>query len=395
VNRIPLPAAVLAIALAAALAATLAALSVRHADSGAGTSRGATPDPLDGAVEMRGRVEVPERTWVESGGHIYGAKPDALGPIGGGKGYARTVAKGDYRVSNLDGLLDALRKAKPGQVVYVADGAEIDCTARVLIEKLVVEVPGGVTLAGGRGRDGSPGPILYSDALDTLPLVRAAGADVRITGLRIRGPDAERRLDHRRRAFGQGRGRDYYYLLPISRGVYTEFPGLEVDNCELSGWSHSAVCLDGGTGHRVHHNAIHHNQRHGLGYGICLDEAEALIEQNLFGFNRHSIAGTGRPGTSYEARHNVDLGELPSHCFDMHGWPQQDGAEPVAGTRVRIHHNTFLASQTAIDIRGIPEQECRIDGNWFPNFPSAAGAEGGPAVRCHDGAVVQDNRFGP
>ena len=46
-----------------------------------------------------------------------------------------------------------------------------------------------------------------------------------------------------------------------------------------------------------------------------LDKAEALIQYNLFDFNRHSIAGTGRPGTSYEVSYNVELGESLSHCF--------------------------------------------------------------------------------
>ena len=67
-------------------------------------------------------------------------------------------------------------------------------------------MPAGVTLAGDRGRDGSEGALICSDALKTPVLIRAAGPDVRITGLRIRGPNPKRYLDHHRRSFNEGRG---------------------------------------------------------------------------------------------------------------------------------------------------------------------------------------------
>ena len=58
-----------------------------------------------------------EQTWVEIDNIVYGAKGDERGPIGGGKGYANIVTKGDFIVKDLDALLDALSKAKAGQVV--------------------------------------------------------------------------------------------------------------------------------------------------------------------------------------------------------------------------------------------------------------------------------------
>ena len=57
---------------------------------------------------------------------------------------------------------------------------------------------------------------------------------------------------------------------------------LEVDDCEIAGWSHAAIYLKGGIGHHVHHSFVHHNQYQGLGYGVCHDVAESLIERNLF-----------------------------------------------------------------------------------------------------------------
>jgi len=84
------------------------------------------------AALLCARPATPEdATWVQREGEVYGAQADASGPIGGGQGYARIAAKGDFTVSDLDGLLKALGQAKAGQVVFIPGDAEIDCTARV------------------------------------------------------------------------------------------------------------------------------------------------------------------------------------------------------------------------------------------------------------------------
>ena len=215
-----------------------------------------------------------ELTFVEIGNVVYGAKADERGPIGGGNGYASAITKGDYIVNDLDALLDALSKAKQGQVVFIPGNTEIDLTARIYIEQLVLEVPEGVTLAGDRGYRKSKGALLSSDALKTPVMIRAAGPNVRITGLRIRGPNPKRYLDHHRRAFSYGGGgHDYYYKFPISRGITTEHPHLQVDNCEISAFGHAGIHLIKGDGHHIHHNFIHHCQYNGLGYGVSLNTA--------------------------------------------------------------------------------------------------------------------------
>ncbi|MCD4699121.1 MAG: right-handed parallel beta-helix repeat-containing protein [Phycisphaerae bacterium] len=328
----------------------------------------------------------PARTWVEIGGKIYGAKPDARGPIGGGAGYKMIVTKGDYQPRTLDGLLDALKKAGKGQVVYLAEDVEIDLTVRTYTEKTVIEIPEGVTLAGNRGQDGSPGAIIFSDAFQTHPMIRATGPNVRITGLRLRGPEPKRRLEHHRRSFKskkKGRGQKYYYKFPESLGVRTEHPGLEIDNCELSGWSYAAIYLKSGDKHHIHHNYIHHNQYNGLGYGVTHNRAFSLIDYNLFNYNRHSIAGTGRSGSGYEAANNVELGVSLSHCFDMHRRDSKDGVSiGIAGDWMKIHHNTFRAPKTAILIRGLPQQKAEVYNNWFyhDSVKGAVGHRGKTAI---------------
>ena len=333
------------------------------------------------AAQEAGLPEL-SQTWIEIDGQTYGAKPNALGPIGGGTGYTRIVTDGDYRVRTVDELIDALKKAKAGQVVYIEGDADIDCTTLVFAEKLVLKIPGGVTLASNRGHEGSPGGIIYSDAFATRPLMETLGPKARLTGLRLRGPDPKPRLDHHRRSFKPSRGdskqqHKYYYAFPVSEGIRTVHDGLEVDNCEVSGWSHAAIHLSGGKDHHVHHCYIHHNQMNGLGYGVCHGYSKvsvSLVECNIFDYNRHSIAGTGKPGNAYEARHNVELGQSISHNFDMHGGRDRRDGTVIAGDWLKIHHNTFLSPTVRpIAIRGVPRDKAEIHHNWFGQVRPSGG----------------------
>jgi len=165
---------------------------------------------------------------------------------------------------------------------------------------------------------------------------------------------------------------------------------LEVDNCDLSGFGHAAICLTNGEGHHVHHNFIHHCQHNGLGYGVSHGTASSLIEFNLFDFNRHSIAGTGRPGCDYIARSNVELGTSLSHCFDMHGGRDRKDGTDVAGTSIEIYNNTFRAPQTPMVIRGVPQEKCDMHHNWFLKHNEAESA-----VRASAKTKAFDNAYGP
>jgi len=307
------------------------------------------------------------QTWVEIDGQVYGAQANDLGPIGGGKGYTRNVTTGTYTVSNAAELIAALGKAKSGETVFVEGESEIDLSVRVVAEAFVLEIPEGVTLASDRGLRGSSGALIYSDAFKTRPLIQPAGSNVRITGLRLRGPDPKLRMELHRRSFRDGGGgHEYYYKFPTSDCIITDHSNLEVDNCVLYGWSHAAVYLRKGDSHHIHHNHIHHNQRHGLGYGVSHNQTFSLIEYNLFDNNRHSIAGTGRSGSGYEARHNVVLEHANSHLYDMHGGRDRKDGTDIAGTWMKVYNNTFAATHVrAVVIRGVPEEEASIHHNWF------------------------------
>ncbi len=340
----------------------------------------------------------------EAATETFGAtSPDELGPIGGGQGYRNIVTSGDYTVGTEDELVDALAKAQPGQVVYVKDDAELDFTVRVRAQEFVLQLPGGVTLASGRGNDGSQGALIYSDEFKTSPLIRVTGPNARITGLRLRGPDSKMRWTELPRLSQMG-GSELYYKFPTSDGIRCTHPGLEVDNCEISAWGHGGMyLLDDAEKAHVHHNYIHHCRRRGLGYGVSLNGVEALIESNIFDYCRHSVAATGAPGTAYEARNNIieENGVLSS--FDMHGGSDRGDGTNIAGDWIKIHHNTCkglwkgsLGDQEggcvpAFGIRGVPTQGGEIHHNWFCN-PDPAKAY---FKAADDDVRVYRNQYGP
>jgi hypothetical protein len=258
------------------------------------------------------------------------------------------------RVATADELLAALETAGRGSVVYVADDAELDLTGRVAIA-----VPAQVTIAS----SGSPGALIYTDELDTLPLFRTSGEGVRFTGLRLRGPDPDIGATP--------------YGTPLARAIDAyHADNLQVDHAELSGWSHAAIMLDYAHRAWIHHDSIHHNRRTGLGYGVLLNhDATALIERNSFDYNRHAIAGTGRRELRYHARYNLVGPNRNGHAFDMHGEDEAlDNGAPWAGDLIRIHHNSFLGVEQGIVIRGRPMTGAYIDHNCFGQSSSAGTA---------------------
>ena len=291
-----------------------------------------------------------------------GAEENPSGePVGGGNGYRQLFNRGDHYVTDRAGLLVALKMAKPHEMIYVDSAAVIDLTG---LDSLCI--PGGVTLAGSRGKNGSKGALLFTKKLDTPTLFITGGPDVRITGLRFAGPDTTRRTRQLKNLLKSG-GREGYYSIPINDGIISHHSGLLIDNCEWYGWNHAAIFLKPGAWNaKIYHNYIHHCQREGLGYGVCLDKSSAIIEGNLFNWCRHAIAATGRPRTEYKARYNLVLEYANGHSFDMHGGADREDGTDIAGQKVLIHHNTFLATDVAaVVIRGRPLEVSKIHHNFF------------------------------
>lgn len=285
----------------------------------------------------------------------FGCEANPTGnPIGGGEGYSPIFTEGDFTVTTKDELLDALKKAEVGQVIFVPDGVEIDLTGEQKIA-----IPRGVTLAGTRGLNGSLGARIFTTWRQSHGLMYAAGDDVRVTGLRFEGAygGTEKVADHSKFC---------------SLGYY----GCEIDNCEVYNFNVVGVGV-GGLNVYVHHNHIHHCQRSGYGYGVATNASNARIIANKFNACRHHIASSGSPGSGYEAAWNFIGPEAIGHHFDMHGGRDRGDNTDIAGDWMHVHHNTFQGTARSVVIRGVPSQGARVHHNWFALPPEKAVSSGG------------------
>lgn len=341
-----------------------------HSASGAAT----TEVYIDNVKMNMGGEVLGEHYGHEKGEVILGE------PTGGGDGYTEQIDPADaqYVVDTKDELLDALSEASEGDIVYVEDDAEIDLTS---MGTTPVHIPGGVTLASGRGKNGSLGGLIYTDFMKDMEpdtesgyvnrnkqlwidgLLTTTGPNVRITGLRIQGNDMETGLDIP--GFRT-------YMLPVSTGIYSD-DWIEIDNNEIYGWSFAGVRTGNGY---IHHNHIHHTWRTGLGYSITMDFMSndgrgVLVEGNHLDKFRHAIAGMGLADDAYEASYNL-VGTGISFAFDMHTNKEGDiehganGGTYIAGDVINIHHNTFTdLDNRAVTIRGVSVDGTYMDYNWF------------------------------
>jgi len=352
----------------------------------------------------------PSDSSLEEDAPVYGAEVNPTGqPIGGGNGYTGGIKRDDpnvkYYVSTKDEFLEALSSCQPGETIWIEGDADIDMSYRFLILK------GGITIASDRGVNGSQGGRIFQKSAGSR-LFTVNGENVRLTGLRIEGPHKE--------------------TTPVKGktvALYCTHRYLEIDNCEIYGWSDAAIGIgmtnispykktdseektaesndtQSGTGISdlemkaggyIHHNYFHHNQMEELGYGVVLSNGGiALIEANYFDYCRHAIAGTGSPGDGYEARYNIcgpNWISTSPHNFDMHGFDTPEGK--IAGDTIRIHHNTFMSETdempTCIAIRGVPREGAYIYNNWFYFTKDAPVWQMGGMKNVH----VENNVIGP
>lgn len=260
--------------------------------------------------------------------------------------------------------VEALRQGLQtrGTMVEVADGVRMNLT-----DQGRFSIAEGVTLSGGRTPK-TAGPLLFIKK--PASLFKIDGNRVRITGMRIGGPDLG--------VPGGG------YPFGISVDSHT---GIEIDHNEVYGFRGEAIDIRdsrnviGLRDHRirVHDNWIHHNQHIGShGYGVVVSAgAMADIERNVFDWNRHAIAGDGSNGSGYRAYDNLVLQHgglhrwigfwVHTHQFDMHGQRNcgvrgtfSDSAFNCgrAGYSMDVYYNSFLYDDgNAVKLRGTPERK--------------------------------------
>jgi hypothetical protein len=330
-------------------------------------------------LAMSASVLIGSLAVAQESAETFGCEPNPTGdPIGGGPGYRDIKTGGDFTVRTADEFLAALARAKPGQVIWLPDGVEIDLGGRQEIP-----LPGGVTIAGTRGMGASPGArIFMKQKQKTIYyLFRTAGDNVRLTGIRLDGPDGD---DSQRNGY--------------SNLLRTEHYGLEVDKCEVANWGYSAVAGRLGAANlRIHHCYIHHcvGAAHD-GYGVSLVACDAFIIANKFGWIRnHAISGDGRAGTSYEAAYNLLL--PPRGNFDMHGGGDRGDGTNIGGDWISIHHNTFPMEdpRSLVLLRGVAAQGAEVHHNWFAAPVERAIGASKQALHDQFNVHVYRNVYGP
>lgn len=257
-----------------------------------------------------------------------------LNPIGGGKGYTDILSEStsDYVVTDAASFIAALGVATAGKVIYVKDTASINLSGRSNIS-----IPAGVTIASGRGRGSLKGGLIYSN--DKFPeqsyisLLVTGGSGIRLTGLRLKGPNPEV-LDQ---TFDGTGG--------VGNLIQTFHEGLTVDNCEIYAWDKWALWLRSGGNHVIKHNFFHDTLRSGYGYPIWVGGSSPpvgtlwniLIEANLFQRCRHCIASSGHLN-SWEARFNIFLDQQLFTNVDRH----DQVSNGIGGDNTSLHHNLFF-----------------------------------------------------
>jgi len=281
--------------------------------------------------------------------------------------------KADFTVVNKKEILNALKVAKPYNIIYVKGNVTIDLSGEKNIE-----IKEGIKLIGDRNTQNKvSGAILFTKNSGIHPLFNVNGDNVLIYGLTIKGDDG--RIFVKENAF-KGKTEKYIksnyselynknmYATPVSSGVATKKKNLIIDNCELFQWTYTAVYVQKGAQNVVIKNSyIHHNQRFGLGYGITVDRGEVFIKGNTFDYNGHSVASTGLGGSRYIVEKNVfyQNGKENSWAVDMHGGKDRNDGSDLAGDYLVIRDNVFYltAERKAIVIRGVPKYQSVIENN--------------------------------
>ncbi len=275
------------------------------------------------------------------------------------------LTSGFVRVPQEKDFASAVQQATPGTVIEVEQGDQIN-----LKDHDTILIPAGVTIRGDRHAD-LLGPELWAPNEQPGTMLEVNGDDVRITGLRMRGPN---------------RSTDTHD--PETKGIraHDRFKTI-IDHNDMSDWTVAAVEVTNdeirdhrdpqlrGQAVRVVANFLHHNHGEGLGYGVVLGRGGfATIQGNTFLSNRHAIAGDGTPGTGYLAYLNLVQYPAPGYGishnvqqdFDMHG----TGNSPcqhcggIAGEYTEVAHNTFLGgNRLNFYVRGTPVNAAEFHDN--------------------------------
>ncbi|MBS0167837.1 MAG: VCBS repeat-containing protein [Nitrospira sp.] len=329
---------------------------------------------------------------------------------------------------DLNKLLTAV--GTPNAIVLLAASLDMDVSSLARKDEPVLRLARCVTMASyvpplqqvsalpnSARSPNSPGPVLrMREQIEGTSLIEAScisgfdGDGARISGFRVFGP-----------TFDDQQITNYGINIMGCHDV-------EISNMEVAGWGVAAISVndpDAGPGIPdydldpirvlIQDNYIHHNQRkseggtldiggHAFGYGVVTGPSSwSRIYQNVFDFNRHSVAANGHMG-GYQAERNLILKgggyhgtfwNRDTHVFDIHGTDGCNGGDKNCGAAGRtslFRDNTFqYKKDTDIKIRGNPTNLVTIDHNIFVR--SDRGAAIDLFQDCCTVKVLENNRY--
>ena len=311
----------------------------------------------------------------------------------------------------------------------------------------VLHVPDGVTVESDRSAHHAGGLLYMSQNLGSPTAMLALRPGDRVTGLRLHGY-----------SFGNGGDEDYTIgdKYGTTNGLNVSEPDILIDNNDIAGWPGAGVNVhdvpypnwppSGGAvnepnpprhsaedalitslARRVHitNNFIHNNVGCSDGYGVVVggDGAFALIDRNVFDYNKHDVSGDGSAGTGYIASSNLVLTDAVE-CrgdsgtgsitygghFDMHGTAPGSGhVGGIAGTYIEVRNNAIRGDQrfhihlghafdhrAAFDLRGTPTDKAIFAGNVTEASDGDAVAVSGPdqdSLQSHGKLVIDGNDY--
>jgi len=268
-------------------------------------------------------------------GIVYGASTANAWSIGGGDSYPQDydIFSG-YLVKDDNDFYHYANIAKAGDVIFISSNAVINLSDLKKTNYPDLIIPEGVIIASGRGNDGSGGGVLKLST--EASKIFTLSSNVRITGVVIEGPDATTHDD--------------IESYTVSNGIELNGTGIEIDNCEISGFSGAGIIVLGGDAY-IHDCYIHHIRGNGKGNGILVSGGNVKIEDNLFSNCRNGVAIS--EGAHLEAKNNIEVGNSIESLFRI-------GTDTCA----IIKNNTVLGYTQPIILEGKPN-EYVVENNLF------------------------------
>lgn len=304
-------------------------------------------------------------------------------------------------VTNLAGLTNGLEQLRQlpaaermGRIVFVPGGHDWDLHGQIL------NVPEGVILAGDRGIDGAPGPILRCGHFASAGAFIMLQSHARITGFRILG---ERDPDSRpgfvsagtaavaAAASGPGTNHAAAAQSAPGSGVGLAWGAVHgaVDNCEIAWFGRDGVHTHG------HYLRVADCHIHNVGgYGVLMGiyGSHLLVERSRIDWLWQAIGGGRSMIVGYEIRQcviedarRVENSRVEKGSEYFHYGTAMGHHSDLGGLRVHVWGNVFpradlrVLGMRTVSPRNGPGAGAFVHNNWFPR-PYLADQP--PAVRA-------------